>query len=205
MKNIFTAISIFLIVALPMLGQEKGVETKSGDIRPVNEISVSYGVISIPSIANVLAGVFGTAFTGGMAKADKISSTGAISIEYMNYLNSHIAVGGAIVEENTSIIFDSYSGKDEDGNTEYKEGEEQHYNFLTVMPVVKLPWFYREHFSMYSKLAAGLCVGTSNGDLSFGAQVSPVGMDFGGKAIRGFAELGIGMQGMILGGLRWSF
>ena len=205
MKRILSIFTALVIAALPAFAGSDGVETKSGSVRPKNEVSVSYGTLSIPHFANILGGVFGTAFTGGLAKVDKIATSGAIGIDYMNYLNSHIAVGGSIVEECLTLTFDSYNGKDEDGNATYKDGEDQHNNYVTIMPVAKLPWFYYDHFSMYSKAGAGVCVGTNTGDVTFGMQLSPIGLDFGGKAFRGFAEIGFGMQGFLLAGLRWGF
>ncbi|MCQ2134559.1 MAG: hypothetical protein MJY88_06290 [Bacteroidales bacterium] len=205
MKRILSILAASIIAALPAFAAAEGVEAKSGSVRPRNEVSVSYGTLSVPHVANILGGVFGTAFTGGLAKVDKIATSGAIGVEYLNYLNSHIAVGGSIVEERLTLNFGSYDGKDEDGNATYKDGEDQHNNYITIMPTAKLPWFYYDHFSMYSKAGAGICVGTDSGDVTFGMQLSPIGLDFGGKAFRGFAEVGFGMQGFLLAGLRWGF
>lgn len=205
MKRILSILAASIIAALPAFAAEEGVEAKSGSVRPKNEVSVSYGTLSVPHIANILGGVFGTAFTGGLAKVDKIATSGAIGVEYMNYLNSHIAVGGCLTEECLTLSFDSYDGKDEDGNATYKDGEDQRNNYVTVMPAAKLPWFYYDHVSMYSKAGVGMSVNTGSGDVNFALQVSPVGIDFGGKAFRGFAEVGFGMQGFLLAGLRWGF
>ena len=63
---------------------------------------------------------------------------------------------------------------------------------------------------MYSKAAVGVTFmsdsGTKDSDskVVFNWQASLIGMEFGG-AFRGFVELGMGEQGIILGGLRYKF
>jgi len=64
---------------------------------------------------------------------------------------------------------------------------------------------------MYSKAAVGLTVKTQSASGSddktkavFNWQASAVGMEFGG-AFRGFLELGMGEQGIVLVGLRYRF
>ena len=42
-------------------------------------------------------------------------------------------------------------------------------------------------------------------NFAFAFQVTPIGMDFGGESFRGFAELGLGMQGLVNVGIRWLF
>lgn len=207
MKNFYSALIAVLVFSTSAFSQTID--------RPDNEISVSIGAVSIPYFAHMLGGVFGTAFTGGLAKVSDISSTGAISVEYLKYLGNHVAVGASLTNETASLTFDSYNGKDDNGNSSYKDGKPQRQNYTTVMPTVKIPWFYTDHVSMYSKAAIGGCLsldtdsGSSDSDdkaqIMVGLQVTPIGIDFGGEKYRGFVEGGFGMQGLCVFGLRYSF
>lgn len=78
-----------------------------------------------------------------------------------------------------------------------------------LMPEVKYSWIAKTHFRLYSKLGFGaqhykLDV-TSDGNsfperhengLRLASQVSPLGVETGGKCMRGFVELGYGKQGV---------
>ncbi len=39
---------------------------------------------------------------------------------------------------------------------------------------------------------------------SFGFQVDPIAMEFGGMSFRGFVEAGIGMEGLVKAGVRYA-
>jgi hypothetical protein len=89
------------------------------------------------------------------------------------------------------------------------------------MPSVKFNWLRKNNWGMYSKLAAGatythFCFEdyendrktgekeTAN-DLFFNFQVSLIGIEAGNQHVRGFAEFGIGEQGIALAGVRYKF
>ena len=195
--------------------------------RPENELSVSYGVVSVPAFAFAIGGVFATAFTFGLATMDDMTDSGTFGIEYFHFFNNHVAVGGIATFENCCLKMKSYTGKDAEGKATYNNKLTPHpAYFITLMPEVKLPWFNLPHFGMYSKLAAGAWmqyspevvdmvegsdgqptrdVTPSSTDFGFAAQVNPIGMDFGGRQHRGFIELGWGLQGLIMGGYRFAF
>jgi hypothetical protein len=81
-------------------------------------------------------------------------------------------------------------------------GEEKT-KYYTVMPSVKFNWLRKEHFGMYSSLAAGIMVaslsgsknGGSDSKTNFMCHVTGLGAEFGGQ-LRGFAELGFGERGV---------
>lgn len=195
--------------------------------RPANEISVSYGLVSIPDFAFAFGGVMATAFTFGLAAMDDLTVTGTFGLEYFHYFNNHVAVGGITTFENCCLKMKSYTGKDADGNATYNHKLTPHPSyFISLMPEVKLPWFNLPHFGMYSKIAAGAWlqyspevvdmvegsdgqpaqdVTPASSDFGFSAQVNPIGMDFGGRQHRGFLEIGWGLQGLIMGGYRFEF
>mgnify|MGYP006936001231 FL=1 len=84
------------------------------------------------------------------------------------------------------------------------------------MPSIKWYWVNKNHFGLYCKAAVGPILvsctaenyeyNTSNSESGIYPmfQVSPIGVEFGGK-FRGFAELGLGDQGLVLGGVRYKF
>ncbi|MBQ3753757.1 MAG: hypothetical protein II864_09470 [Prevotella sp.] len=85
------------------------------------------------------------------------------------------------------------------------------------MPAVKFDWLRKKYFGMYSKLAAGATLrqekyDSNNGSndyddsaVHFNWHVSLIGIEAGSPAIRGFAELGIGEQGILQAGVRYKF
>ena len=153
-----------------------------------NEVSVGYGGGSNTDIVSSIAGGF---FTG-----KQIDYWGPVSVEYFRFnQEGRLGFGG---------IF-AVAGCKWDDSSSAKS------TYFTLMPSVKYKWLNKAHFAMYSKAAVGLTVKTQSASGSddktkavFNWQASAVGMEFGG-AFRGFLELGMGEQGIILVGLRYRF
>lgn len=225
MKRITTATLITLILAwAPVKAYARTLQEF-----PSDEISLSYGRVSIPGFAMTFGSVLGAAFSFGLAAPDHIGSTGAIGVEYFHYFNPHVAVGCAGVFEDFHLGWKVYDHKDDDGNNIYRPGNTSHNLFTSLMPAFKWRWLYKEHFSMYSKIGFGGCwqytpeittVSTvtdadgsthnetettaASSSFTFSAQLSPIGMEFGGDRFKGFTEIGIGMQGLLVLGVRYS-
>ena len=164
-----------------------------------NELSVNYGYLSTTMAIPVLADIFATVLSFGAAKPDNTRSTGAIGIEYFRYNQSgRFAYGAAASFE--LVRTDMY---DKDN----KFVGEQRFSMATLMPACKLSWFNKEHVSMYTKLAAGIgFLPDSDGTpVCFAAQFNPVCLEAGNSRLRGFMELGWGMQGLVMGGIRYGF
>lgn len=177
------------------------------DFQRYHEADVTYGFVTVPQFVLIFATAFGTAFTGGLWKVDNIFTTGSIGGEYYYNLNPHVGLGGI-------GTFEMFGGDAMSKNTstgEYEYSGDFHGTFISVMPAAKLGWFSRQHFQMYSKLAAGAMFydTAANEPLSkkftFAAQVSPICLSAGGGHLWGKLELGFGMQGLIAGGLCWRF
>ena len=151
-----------------------------------NEISIAYGGGANTDIVMSLA--------KGMFTGKQLDYWGPISAEYFYRPDERLGIGG--------IFAISGCKWDDTGDAKSK--------YYTVMPAVKYNWLNKSGFSMYSKAAVGLTVDSQSGgresktEVLFNWQASLVGMDFGG-AFRGFVELGLGEQGIILGGLRYKF
>ena len=198
----FALIILVCLLAFP----DANAQSEWAPHRLPDEINVSYGLVSIPSFAMVLGGALGTVFTFGLAKMDEFGTTGAISVGYYKYLTDHFAVGGDLCYERLLLGFAGYTGD----STYENKLTPNHSTFYSVMPGIKLSWFNREHFGMYSKLNAGAFLQTSSQgesdstNFSFGFQVDPIAMEFGGMSFRGFVEAGIGMEGLVKAGVRYA-
>ena len=170
---------------------------------PRDEWALSYSQITLPQTAYVLGNVLGVAFTMGAYSPDNMRLPGALSLEYTHYTSSHFGFGGTLTGDYMSA--DRYSGS-EDSRT--YDGKFR-FACISLMPHMRAFWFNNPHFAMYSKLAlGGACwVGASEEgtQFSFAAQLSPVCMDFGGDRVRGFLELGYGMQGVVSLGIKRRF
>ena len=219
MKRINLAI-LTLALAAPLASAQQ-TETYRTD-----EFCISYGRVSLPGIAMTASAVLGTVFSAGAVAADEFSVSGAISGEYYHWFNPHFSVGGVGVFEGATLRFKSYQGKDSNGSRIYEQGDPTHDSFVSLMPAVKWRYLARPAFGMYMKAAAGLVANIqssferrtegSSGEvvttttpaqvsLGFGFQLTALGIEVGGARLRGFAELGFGMQGVLLAGVKWGF
>jgi hypothetical protein len=166
-----------------------------------NEVSVVYSTFTVPQAVYVFGGVFGAMFSLGHFTFDNTIMSGALAFEYTHWVNNWFGYGGSVYGE--FMTADAYS-VDKDGNK--TPNGRFNMGFASLTPMAKFMWFNHPRFGMYSKIAAGLCVGFSE-EPSFvpAVQVSPVCMEFGGGSWRGLVEIGIGMQGILAAGVKKSF
>ena len=153
-----------------------------------NEIGVYYGFGSATNIVSAI----GTAFN--FDNEDKKGFWGPIGVEYFYHASPVVAVGGMV-----SLAGCTYSS-----NSNYKS------TYITLMPAVKFHWLHKEHFGMYSMLAAGATFhhakagSESKNQVVFMGHVTALGVEFGGP-FRGFVEAGFGERGMLTAGVRYKF
>ena len=151
-----------------------------------NEISISYGVGAFTDLSS--------SYLDGIFPGKQTSYIGALGAEYFYRPKSRLGVG----------LVGTFS------TCKWNENDKARTKYMSIMPAVKYNWLYRDHFSMYSKLALGLLLGIDSSEhsdkttASFGWQASAVGAEFG-NAFRGFVELGFGEQGILVAGLRYKF
>ena len=152
-----------------------------------NEVSIAYGAGANTDIVSTIA--------KGIFTGKQLDYWGPVSAEYFHYnTDGKLAFGGIA----------SISGCKWDDNGDSKS------TYFTLMPAIKYKWLNKSHFAMYSKAAIGATFDAQSGGkedenrVAFNWQASLIGMEFGG-AFRGFVELGMGEQGIILGGLRYKF
>ena len=164
---------------------------------------------------------FGLYDASKTAKDEKTSP--AYTVQYLYRVSPNLKIGGAVTYQHTSYTL---SVKNKDTGA-YDDVAKNRNNYFTVMPTVKASWFDKKNISLYSKVAAGVCIafkdskvksGVSDEDAKtllkevetkkgtrFGYQVSPIGCEFGSKNIRAFVELGYGFLGLGLAGLSIQF
>jgi hypothetical protein len=178
-------------------------------------------------IGEGLGKAMATMITFGLYDASKTSkdekTSPAYTVQYLYRVSPNLKIGGAVTYQHTSYTL---SVKNKDTGA-YDDVAKNRNNYFTVMPTVKASWFDRKNISLYSKVAAGVCIafkdskvksGVSDEDAKtllkevetkkgtrFGYQVSPIGCEFGSKNIRAFVELGYGFQGLGLAGLSIQF
>ncbi|MBO7467187.1 MAG: hypothetical protein J6T94_05865 [Bacteroidaceae bacterium] len=170
-----------------------------------NEINVTYGQFTAPQMLYVLGEVFGAAFSLGHFQADNTVFLGALGLEYFRSTNDWFAYGASLLLDYSTS--DSYS-VDKDGNKTLNG--KYNLGWASMMPSVKFKWLRREKITLYSKLSAGPGMIFSNegslmDKLSVSFQATPIGLAVGKGSIRGFAEIGFGMQGIVNVGVQKRF
>ena len=156
-----------------------------------NEIGVYYGFGAASDVVSTVA----TSITA-FRNSEQNGFWGPVGVEYYYHVTPGVAIGAM-----ASIAGCKWGDK----------GEEKT-KYYTVMPAIKFNWLRREHFGMYSGLAAGVMFITSKDDkkdndskTSFMGQLTALGAEFGGQQLRAFTELGFGERGMLTLGLRYKF
>ena len=192
-------IALFLALTVVFAGYAKNDKDR-------NEFTITYGQITVPQFAYVFGGVFGAVFSLGHFTFDNAHMVGAAGFEYVHYVNNWLGFGGMVLCD--YMTADAYS-VDSDGNK--TPNGKFNLGFASAMPVVKFAWFNRPRVGLYSKLGVGAGFTFDNGsedlrdNITWSGQITPIGIDFGGESFRGFVEVGVGMQGVVSGGIRWLF
>ena len=192
-----------LLVAVAMM-TATGAQAQGYDYETKHEVAVSYGIDSNSQIIDAFEEIGGAMFG---AKLENEKFFGPISVEYFYHLQPWFGVGGiAVFGVNTQ---DAMSGSD-------KVGESKN-SYYTLMPAMKFDYLRKKHFGMYSKIAVGATLRKEKYDsdndsrdyddsaVHVNWQLSFVGIEAGSPAIRAFAELGFGEQGILQAGVRYKF
>lgn len=138
--------------------------------------------------------------------ADAEYYTGVYSLNYSYRFNRTVSFGAAlcyagVTRRYRSIADDSSAG-----------GDNRH--FFSVMPLLRLYWLNSRYVCLYSSVGLGVTVERDiekfgnrrlvHTETMFAGQFSPLGITVG-KRLYGFAELGVGTQGVIIGGIGYRF
>ena len=156
-----------------------------------HEIGVSYGG-GISLIADGIGNAVGRGLWEGITGYEWTNDKqfGTLAVEYFYHTNDpKLAVGG--------IVTYSQYGEDVVKKDSRQVPGERPRRYISVMPSVKYYWVNKNHFGLYTKVAAGAMLlsekskdkeinkDESNSKIYFMGQLSPVGVEFGGK-FRGF-------------------
>ena len=194
-RFLLAALAISALMSVPAQAQE---ETR-------HEIGISYGTVPnstwIDILTEVIPAVFGETY-------DNHHYVGPIGLEYYYHTSPLIGVGAVAV----------FAANNEDGFQKEVKTSHLTKSYFTFMPSVKFNWLRKKNWGMYSKVAIGATYAhltnevyndakkeTIVNDLVFNFQASLLGIEAGNQHVRGFVELGMGEQGIALGGVRFKF
>ena len=200
-KCLLAALAISSVWCAPVQAQDE-METR-------HEIAVSYGAVPnsvwIDIYSDIIPAIFGVTY-------DNSHYVGPIGLEYYYHTSPLIGVGAVAV----------LATNNEDGF--YKDVKDVHLtrSYFTFMPSVKFNWLRKHNWGLYSKLAIGGTYAnlssqdydengkktgekTTENDMLFNYQASLIGVEAGNDHVRGFAEFGVGEQGVALAGVRFKF
>ena len=204
----------------------------SGYYDTKDEVAVAVGVGSNSQIINAFSSIFSimgealisTMITGGQfvgtTTYENEKDIPALSVEYFHHLSPGVSIGGIAAFNGTSS--DMYCKlRHTDGSTVTNEKVgSSHKYYFSVMPAAKFDWLRKKNFGLYTKVAVGATYYTEkqeqdvNGEkkevhddsgVRFNFQASLLGVEVGSQKFRGFAEFGVGEQGIALAGLRYKF
>jgi len=152
-----------------------------------SEVSVSYGVAPvtdwIDSYSDMLTGLFTNANTD-------LKGWGAVTVGYSFRLIGSLRLGAQVVySSNTQEVRGA--------------GSEIRNRYWSLLPNVKWNWMNLKVVSFYS-FSRSEVGGESGKSTQFAFQVSPVGVEVGGR-VAAYAEAGIGTSGCLLVGVRYRF
>ena len=202
MKKLLFLTIAALLVSAQYAGGYAGPAPRDGGNLPKNEVSVSYGWGSAYYLTGVL---FRNVLYSFRLDVDEMKSTGTTAVDYRHYLNGRWAVGGTVCYEASTLpvarlILPGTGNEAAVDGTMYRN--------ISIMPAVTLRWLQDSHVSIYSRLALGVMLLIDPEGPTSAAPctcLTPVGMDFGGRNVRGFLEMNVGTQGLLSAGVKFRF
>ena len=196
-KCLLVAMAISVLVNIPAQAQD--------EYR--HEFSASYGAVSnstwLEAAGEFISAMFGRQYS-------KCSYAGPMGLEYYYHITPLVGVGAV-------GVFTKYNQEEKYKDEVTSIGKN---SYFTLMPSVKFNWLRRENWGLYSKLAAGATLRNSHlkevspsterttkdkNGVFFNFQISAIGIEAGRNHVFGFAEVGVGEQGIGLAGVRFKF
>lgn len=190
-----------VLIALP--------EAKAFEPIKNNEISAQYAVFTGNQIVTFFKGAFTGVTSLGNFSCYEITGSGMFILQYHHAGDENIMYG-------FSVGYESVGQKLKDKNDVPVERMLNTHCF-SILGSGKIYYKNFPHFGMYAKIQAGVELASGNmieddhiteekkikPHLAF--QGTPLGLEFGGKTLRGFAEIGIGTQGIWSIGIKKQF
>ena len=186
----------------------------------ITVFSEMFGIMGSALVTSIATGGNYTGYT----TYENEKNIPAISAEYFHHLNKTVSIGGIVGFNGTfSDMYCTFRKNEGSGDATVKSkekvGSAKKY-FITVMPAVKFDWLRHKNYGLYSKMAFGLTYmyeqekqDDRNGEKELHSdskvmgnfQASLLGIEAGSEKFRGFAELGVGEQGIFVVGCRYKF
>lgn len=166
-----------------------------------NELVVTAGVGSFQDIAQSIGNIGVVIATFGFISYDTKMVTPVIGVHYKRHINKWVSVGGTFNYQQFEDTY--YILGEEVGSTDI--------NYYTYMGRFDLTYLHRPIFQMYSGLSAGVAVLSESGTgvesdnaYGFAFQLNALGLRLG-KQFAAVLELGLGFNGLIAGGVSYTF
>ncbi len=198
----------FLLAALAISSAMCFSAQAQDEMETRHEVAIGYGTIPnsiwIDVYTDVIKAMFGE-------EQDGYKHVGPISLEYYYHTSPLIGVGAVAV----------FTSNNENGFINDIQSTHTFKSYFSFLPSVKFNWLRKNKWGLYSKIAAGVTYAhfkqdeyddnghrtnekTTVNDILFNYQLSLIGVEVGSK-VRGFAEFGLGEQGIALAGVRYKF
>ena len=172
---------VLLMAAVVLLGLPGLAHAQLGR----GEISVGYGVAPVTDWIDAYSDKLLDVLDMKDASMD---SWGGVSVNYTFRIVGGLGVGATFV----------YSG-----NNQRLAGKKISTDYYSIMPHLKMRWLNLRILSLYSRIGVGLTFTESSGEgqsesaRQWAFQVSPIGVEIGGK-VAAYAEAGIGTMGSLV-------
>ena len=187
--------TFLLAAAAMMIAANVGAQTGYDDTK--HEVSIRYGLLPTSEIFHK------------NSEYENETYLGSFSAEYFYHAKEWLSIGCVFAYGKWKADYIKY---------DYITGEDKKETYYyTFMPAVKFDYIRKKNFGMYSKAALGVSKSSTTDtytdgsthkfsaeyDLNF--QATFLGIEAGSPYLRGFAELGIGEQGIASIGVRYKF
>lgn len=188
-KNILMAAAAMMIAA--------NVSAQNGYDDTKHEVSIRYGLLPTSEIFH------------NNSEYENETYLGSFSAEYFYHIKEWLSVGCVFAYGKWKADYIKYDYIIEEDKKET--------NYYTFLPAVKFDYIRKKNFGMYSKAGLGVSISSTTDTYTDGStykfsseynlnfQATFLGIEAGSPYLRGFAELGIGEQGIASIGLRYKF
>ena len=200
MKKLILIVTAALMMAVNVNAQEGYEDTK-------HEVAITFGIESNSQWIDTFENIF----SNYTYENDRYMEP--ISAEYFYHLNKMLGLGAVFVYGNhKQDLYDHWSSSKD----KIRIGKSSN-SYYTLMPAVKFNFVRKKNFGLYSKAALGVTYRTESIDYTddsddydekgvlLNFQLSFIGIEAGSPYLRGFAELGVGEQGIVCAGIRYKF
>jgi len=204
---------MMMLIACALIGSVSMNVHAQSDVEDLkHEFAISYGSVSNSTWLATMEDIAMITSSLGTISYSDGTFFGPLSAEYFYHISPKIGVGviGAFARETKDIFV---------GGKKYNDDKATN-TYITLLPAVKFNWVDKQNWGLYSKLGLGATFrnqkqewsdsnshqkSESSTDVFLNFQATAIGIEGGLPNLRLFAELGVGEQGIVLGGVRARF